>query len=140
MESSGEPFHRILIAVKEEVNREALIQALHPLRGQAKLVFYHVVQIPFTSALYDEVVKPMVEKAQEGLRPLVEWAVEQGFEAEARTVVSRDTLSSIVEEAEKPGYLLIVLQRDVEGLRLRPSLTARIIRSLRVPVLILPPP
>ena len=139
MESSGEPLHRILVAVKDEINREAFIQALHPLRGQVKIIFYHVVQVPFTSALYEEVVRPMVEEAEARLRPLVEWAEEQGFEAEARVVVSRDIFESIREEAEKPGYFMVVIQRDVGGLRLRPSLSAKIIQSLRVPVLVLPP-
>ncbi len=139
MESSGEPLHKVLVAVKDEINREALIQALHPLRGKASIVFYHVVQVPFTSALYEEVVKPMVEEAEKRLRPLVEWASAQGFKAESRIVVSRDVSESIKEEAEKPGYFMVVIQRDVGGLRLRPSLSAKIIQSLRVPVLVLPP-
>jgi len=140
-----ERVHRVLVAVKDYVNESALLSALRPTAERVHITFYHVIELPLTSPMYGDFVKPMLEKRKRALRPLIEWAERQGLEASLKVVAARDIVSSVLEEVEKERYDLVAVQRSEKSLgekitsRLHMGLPEKLIRSLKVPVLILPP-
>lgn len=137
---SGEGAHKVLVAVKERLNKSALLSAIHPMSEHVHLTFYHVVELPLPSPMYSDLIEPVLEERRRSLRGFVEWAEEQGFKASLKVVAARDAFSSIVEELEREKYSLLVVQR-VEKIarRLGLGVEEKLIRSLRIPILVLPP-
>lgn len=138
---SEEYLHKILIAVKDDFNKEAFLSAMHPMSGKVHLIFYHVVELPLTSPMYKDLVEPVLDERRKKFERLVEWAERQGFKASLKVVPARDAASSIIEETYRESYALIVVQKVKKSLteKLRLGLSEKLIHSLKLPILILPP-
>ena len=138
---SEQYLHKILVAVKENFNKEAFLSAMHPMSGKVHLVFYHVVELPLTSPMYRDLIEPVLDERMKRFEGLVEWAERQGFKASLKVVPARDAASSIIEETYRESYTLIVVQRVKKGLseKLHLGLSEKLIHSLKLPILILPP-
>lgn len=137
--------HKILVAVRDYVNKVAFIQLLHLLPPNTQITFLHVVRFPLSASLYPELVSPLLDEGRRRFSELVEWAEAQGFSAELRVVAARDVVETILEEAEALDCELIVVQKSSKSLRERivtpfyRTTSEKLIGVSRRPVAVLPP-
>lgn len=137
--------YKILVAVKDYLNFKALAQLLEYFHGDAKIIFLHVIEFPQSTSLYPETVTQYVEDARKKFRGLVDWANSQGVSADLRVVASRNTVESILSEAERIDADLIVLQKTLKKIerRIRRLMSQtsleKIVEASKKIVVLLPP-
>lgn len=117
---SSKPNLRILLAVKDVLNHEALITLLKILpRDKTEIYVLHVLEFPFHTSLYTELVQPYIDEAKKKFSELIKWIEAEGFSVQLRVVASRDTAEAILSEAENLDASMIVLQKTLKKFRRR---------------------
>ncbi|MCF8884857.1 MAG: universal stress protein [Nitrososphaerota archaeon] len=117
---SSNPTLRILLAVKDVLNHEALITLLKLLpKDKAEIYVLHVLEFPFHTSLYDELVQPYIDEAKKKFSELVKWIEMEGFNVQLRVVASRDIAEAILSEAENLDANIVVLQKTLKKFRRR---------------------
>jgi len=142
---TGSQRTKLLLALRDYLNREALIDFFQALSPGFSLTILHVLRIPYSSSMYPEVIGPMLEEKRREFRELVDWIRNQGIDVELVVVGARDIVEAILDEAETRDYSLIILQKTVKSLGERivspfyRTTSERMIKLSKIPVVVLPP-
>lgn len=136
---------RVLIPISTNVDHRRVLGALRLLQWKdAEYTLLNIIQLPQSTATYQEVILKMIEKNKKILEGLGDYLKENGFETKVKVAVSRDIVSGIIEEVRYGGYSLIILFRRPRGffgrisLKLFKSVSQKILDDVDVPVLIIP--
>jgi len=136
---------RVLIPVSTNVDHRRVLSALRLLQWrEAEYTLLNIIQLPQSTATYEEVILKMIENNKKILEELRDYLREHGYETRIKVAVSRDVVSGIVEEIKNGGYSIVVLFRKPRGffgrigLKLFKSVSQRLLDDVNIPVLILP--
>lgn len=135
---------KILIPISNFIDKERLIQALYILSKLENplIVLFHVIEAPSrTVPLNSSVFQQEIKEAEEMLKKVSKWLIEQKYKTSIKVVIARNVVEGIVEEANSGNYTLtLMLKRKVKkGLKglFHKSISEAVIRSVKCLVIII---
>jgi len=125
-----------------EPDRRLILRAIKMLSWtDCEYVLFNVVEVPTQTATYTETIGQLMAEVRQKLENLRSWLEGFGYDIGLKVAASRDAVTGILEELQRNGYSLVILQKRRRG-RLwqlfTKSTSQRLLRHLTTPILIVP--
>ncbi len=110
-------------------------------RKKVSLVLFHVIALPRTAPLDEELFQKEINLAREWLGKLETWCIEKGFRTRVKIRLARNVADRILDEVERHHYGLVILpkrpKKRIWG-KIKKTTTQRIIQESVAPVVVFP--
>jgi len=110
--------------------------------NNSSLVLLHIIRLPMSSPLDEEIFTDEIELAREWLKPLENWCLEQGFRTRLKIRLARNIADRILDEIDRHPYRFILIPRRPKQnfwRKLRKTTSQRVIEESGIPVVVFPP-